>query len=135
MRLCSGRSQRASAPSAQSILAENAGVFWGLIKTRPYMRARLALGELLAAEGSPRKAINHFEGLLEVNPHDNQGVRYPLLSVYLRQRDLKGAQSLFSRYEHECGIVFLWGRVLERFLANDLTKARAAPGINILHLG
>ena len=106
--------------------AENAGEFWGLIETRPYMRARLALGELLASEGSPRKAIDHFEALLRLNPHDDQGVRDPLLSVYLRRRDVKGAQSLFSRYEHESGVVFLWGRVLERFLADDLTAARAA---------
>lgn len=102
----------------------NKGHFWGVIETRPYMRARLQLAELLRGGGLYSEAIRHYEGLLELNPNDNQGVRDVLLGCYLGIGDLNGARRLLQKYENDCSAVFAWGRTLERFLAGDSRGAQ-----------
>ncbi len=64
--------------------------------------------------------------MLELNPNDNQGVRDPLLGLYLTAGDLKGAGRLLKKYEDDALANFAWGRVLERFLAGDRAGAKAA---------
>ncbi len=56
--------------------------FWGALETRPYMRARLELAQCLWSLGEEEAAIDHCRSLLELNPNDNQGVRYVLCSYY-----------------------------------------------------
>ena len=53
-----------------------AGHFWGMLETRPYMRARLGLAQCLWALRRREQAIGHCRALLRLNPNDNQGVRY-----------------------------------------------------------
>jgi tetratricopeptide (TPR) repeat protein len=57
---------------------EHAGHFWGLVETRPYMRARFSLAEELDLEEQFDEAIAHYRDLIRLNPGDNQGVRRPL---------------------------------------------------------
>jgi len=102
---------------------ENAGWFWGLLETRPYMRARAQLAELLMDAGKVDEAIGHFEEMLELNPNDNQGLRYSLLGCYLEQENLEGAKQLFSQYPEEWTAMFAWGRVLASLLAGDESAA------------
>jgi tetratricopeptide (TPR) repeat protein len=96
---------------------ENKGHFWGILETRPYMRARHQFAQLLAASGRLADAAAHFEALLELNPNDNQGVRDELLCLYLLGRELEAGERLLSRYREEGSAVFLWGRVLHAFLS------------------
>ena len=113
---------------------ENKGYFWGILETRPYMRARLELADLQRSLGHYVQATAHYEALLELNPNDNQGVRDPLLGCYLATHNkLHAAGQLLQRYHQDAGAVFTWGRVLQRFLARDrggaaraLTTARRA---------
>jgi len=105
---------------------ENRGHFWGLLETRPYMRARAYLAELLLAEGRSGDATREYEELLGLNPNDNQGLRYPLLGCYLAAGNLAGVRRLFQEYEDEGSAMFTWARVLERYLAHDATGAAAA---------
>ncbi|RME40856.1 MAG: tetratricopeptide repeat protein [Planctomycetota bacterium] len=104
------------------------GEFWSFLETRPYMRARHALAGALMRIGDRRGAIKEMEGMLDLNPEDNQGVRYPLLGCYLEEGDLESARELFERYDEEWSAMFAWAKVLERFLAGDekgATKALA----------
>ncbi len=105
---------------------ENKGHFWGLIETRPYMRALEQLANLLRAEGFKLDAIKHYEKILALNPNDNQGVRDPLLGLYLATDDLEGARKLLKDYKEDASANFAWARVLERFLSSDPAGAVAA---------
>jgi tetratricopeptide (TPR) repeat protein len=107
---------------------ELAGAFWGFIETRPYMRARERLAEYLRAAGRPEEAIVEWEAMLQLNPGDNQGVRYALLPTLLTLGRLETVRKLFEAYsgEFEFNAVFAWGRVLERFLSDDLPGASTA---------
>jgi len=102
---------------------QNRGHFWGLTETRPYMRARHHLALELYNAGRIAEAIHHFEEMLQLNPSDNQGLRYSLLGHYLEAGDLDGARRLFKTYGDEPFAMFLWSRVLERYLSGDLIGA------------
>lgn len=62
----------------------DAGHFWGLTDTRPYMRARLGLASCLERLGRNEEALDHYRELLRLNPGDNQGVRYLYLPLLLK---------------------------------------------------
>jgi tetratricopeptide (TPR) repeat protein len=102
---------------------QNRGEFWGLLETRPYMRARHNLAHELYKEGRIAEAIHHYEEMLQLNPCDNQGLRYSLLGHYLEVDDLEGARRLLQTYGDEPLAMFLWARVLERYLSGDLFGA------------
>lgn len=102
------------------------GHFWGLIETRPYMRARQGLADCLWALRRKEDSIAHGEALLELNPEDNQGIRYGLLSRYLAVGDEAGATHLFQQYEHDSSAGFLWSRVLLDLRRGDQVAATQA---------
>ena len=115
--------QRGEQELGKKFFRENEGWFWGLLETRPYMRARCELAYLLRGEGRVDEAIGHWEEMLRLNPNDNQGVRYPLLGAYLQQGDLEGAGRLFAEYPEEHSAMFAWGRVLWEVLSENLKQA------------
>jgi tetratricopeptide (TPR) repeat protein len=124
-----------------SYIRENTGHFWGLIETRPWMRAMEQLAGVLRSQGIYLDAIRIYERMLELNPNDNQGVRDPLLGAYLAAGDVAAAGGLLKKYKNDGSANFAWGRVLERFLTGDpegasaaLAEARAANGHVELHL-
>jgi len=105
---------------------ENRGSFWGILETRPYMRVRLQLASLLARARRVEEAIGHYEEMLELNPGDNQGLRYPLMGHYLAAGRLDGARRLLKSYAGDANAIFAWGHVLERFLSDDIAGATTA---------
>jgi tetratricopeptide (TPR) repeat protein len=100
-----------------AFFAKNKGYFWGLLETRPYMRARMDLAQVLLSTGRAEEAVHHFEALLELNPNDNQGVHHVLLGCYPSRGNLAGAHRLLHDYQADSTAIFAWGRTLERFLA------------------
>jgi tetratricopeptide (TPR) repeat protein len=80
--------ERALGPDA---FQHNVGHFWGVLETRPYMRARLGLAHSLWTAGRRDEAVQHLQDMLRLNPGDNQGVRYTLAGFLLfldRDNDL-----------------------------------------------
>ena len=105
---------------------EARGHFWGILDTRPYMRARRELAMALLGESRFSEAAAEFAAMLELNPNDNQGVRDYLLGVYLALDDLDGAAGLYSQYPEDCSAVFAWGRVFLLILSGKRSEARKA---------
>src|SRR5690625_1611255 len=77
---------------------ENEGMFWGLIETRPYMRARFNYALQLAGIGKTAESIKHYERLLQLNDNDNQGVRDVLFATYLEVGRYQKAKELLDKY-------------------------------------
>jgi hypothetical protein len=67
----------------QRAFNEDVGHFWGLLETRPYMRARQGLAHSLWTAGRRDEAVQHLQDMLRLNPNDNQGIRYTLASFLL----------------------------------------------------
>ena len=112
----------------EDFFLEHMGRFWGTVSTRPYMRALQHLGELLVEAGRAEEAAAIFARMLELNPIDNQGMRYPLLGIHLGSRQPEKASALMSRFPDEEKFMasFAWARVLERWLSRNLEEAVAA---------
>ena len=82
------------------------GDFWGILETRPYIRARHAYIELLVALGKYKKAIEECEEMLELNRSDNTGSRYTLMGLYAHFENEVSAIRLYKKY-NECSVHML----------------------------
>ena len=103
------------------------GHFWGMLETRPYMRARAEIAGAYGEAGRLDDAVAEYEGMLELNPNDNQGNRYCLMGLYLRLDRLEAVHGLFEKYdEREFSAIWAWGYVLERLLAGAKDEAVSA---------
>jgi tetratricopeptide (TPR) repeat protein len=97
------------------VFAQEAGRFWGIVPTRPYMRARLGLAQTLEALDRGDEAIAHYRELLRLNEGDNQGVRYALLAALLAAGRDDEAQALIDRFGDEPTALWRYGRALAVF--------------------
>jgi tetratricopeptide (TPR) repeat protein len=105
--------------------AEDVGHFWGLIETRPYMRARAALAETLWALGRREEAVEHQRELLRLNPNDNQGVRYRQAEYLLALERYDELDELFAAYEDDAAAAFAYTKALAAFRRQgDTPQAR-----------
>ena len=71
---------------------KDAGHFWGILESRPYMRARAGLAQCLWISGLRQEAVTHYTGMLKLNPNDNQGIRYVLLPCLIELGQDKEAE-------------------------------------------
>ncbi|MFI5460491.1 MAG: DUF6930 domain-containing protein [Isosphaerales bacterium] len=90
--------ERALGPAA---FQNDVGHFWGLIETRPYMRAREGLASLLWTMGRRDEAIGHLQDMLRLNPNDNQGVRDTLAGWLLAKGSDKELVRLLEQYDED----------------------------------
>jgi len=74
---------------------------------------------LLWQTGRQQEAIDHYQAMLELNPNDNQGIRYELAGWLLARHDVKALKQLIRRYEDDNGTAWLYTRVLLAFREND----------------
>jgi len=97
-----------------------------LMETRPFMRAMAALAEALVdcGEYHIEKATAVHEEMLELNPNDNQGIRYGLLGCYLAAKRYYDAQQLIEANDEQ-STFFLWGQVLLDFATEGEDRAIA----------
>src|SRR6185437_10219062 len=78
-----------------------AGSFWGLLETRPFMRAKLGLADTLWTLGRRPEAVEQLEELLRLNPNDNQGVRYSLAAWLLNLDRDDDLERLLDRFDED----------------------------------
>ena len=104
--------ERAIGPEA---FKEYAGDFWGMLETRPYMRARAGLAEVLWLLGERQQAIGHLREMLRLNPNDNQGLRYILMDWLQDEGDDQALGELLHRYEGDYSAQWLYTNALWRY--------------------
>jgi len=105
---------------------DHVGHFWLLSETRPYMRARLQLVQVLVAQGQHETAISHMKDMLRLNPDDNQGVRWLLLEWYCNMNWLDKAMQLLDEYPDEDTPFMVLTRVCLQFQKSGPSDALEA---------
>jgi tetratricopeptide (TPR) repeat protein len=111
------------------IFTAEVGRFWGLVTTRPYMRARFGLAQCLETIGQIDEAIGHYRELLRLNPDDNQGVRYSLLTALLARSRDDDAGALLSQFRDDPSALWRFGHALWMFRREgDSPAARESLG-------
>lgn len=88
------------------------GGFWGILESRPYMRALYGLGLTLWRQGRIADAISIFERMLKLNPNDNQGVRYLMGPIHHQMGDLEEAANWYKRSADEPHNLYNYGLAL-----------------------
>jgi tetratricopeptide (TPR) repeat protein len=97
------------------VMQSQAGRFWGLASTRPYMRALFGLGQCLAAANQPEEAIRIYGELLRLNPQDNQGVRLFLFPALLESGRDADAGALLQQFAADSSAQWQYGWALWLF--------------------
>ena len=106
----------------KEIFQKEAGHFWGIVKTRPYMRARVGLAQCLWEMEKHEEAVGHYRDMLSLNPNDNQGIRYPLAACLLEMGETDALEELLGQYD-EPTAAWLYTRALVAFLRDGDTPA------------
>jgi len=101
--------------------------FWGDAKTRPFMRALEGLAMCCVEAGRADEGIAHYQRLLQLNPNDNQGVRYVLAGLLLEKGDDAAVGRLVRDYQDDAGPALAYAAALLRFRASgDSVASRRA---------
>ncbi|MBP7796846.1 MAG: hypothetical protein KA059_08750 [Elusimicrobiales bacterium] len=98
----------------EEMFKNNTGYFWGIIETRPYMRAKLGLAQCLWLSGRYDESLSNYYNILKLNPNDNQGVRY-LLAIYLAEiKKYDDLEKFLNSKEYKDDIMaeWLWTKLL-----------------------
>jgi tetratricopeptide (TPR) repeat protein len=109
---------------------EAVGHFWGILETRPYMRAREGLAHALRSAGRSDQAIDHLREMLRLNPNDNQGLRYSLVSWLLTLERDDEVETFLEQHEGAA-----WNAGFTRALIAFRRQGDTPEGRHLLRLG
>ena len=115
---------------------EGAGHFWGIVETRPYMRAREGLARVLWLLGEQQAALDHFKALLQLNPGDNQGIRYVLARRLLETCADEELGQLLDQYPDDAAATWAYSRALWLFRQRGVTQTAhaALQDLSLIHI-
>ena len=106
-------------------LAGYRGRVWDLRTARPYLRARLGLGQCLWEAGRREEAVEHFWELLRLNTADDQGVWSVLAACLLDLGRDEELRSLLETYRQPGTAAWNYARALLEFRnQGDTQEAR-----------
>lgn len=91
------------------------GEYWGVLETRPHMRARAGLAMELWRQSERAAAIAEVAELLRLNPNDNQGLRYALSDWLLAEHRDAEAAALHERYAGDASAAWAYAAALLSF--------------------
>ena len=97
------------------VFGASAGSFWGILGTRPYMRARAGPAGALLRLGDREGAVTHWRAMLKLNFNNSQGMRHLLAAELLRRGDMPALKRLLAAYKDEWSVVWLYTRALMAF--------------------
>lgn len=80
---------------------EMKGHFWGFHETRPFMSAKYEYAMFLRKAKKYEQSLRQFKELLELNPNDNQGVRFSYAPLLVQTGKYVAYQKLIKIYEEE----------------------------------
>jgi tetratricopeptide (TPR) repeat protein len=106
----------------EQFFEENAGEFWGILETRPYMRALAGLAQVSEGLGEVKKAIEYYRELLRLNPNDNQGNRFDFARALLKENADEELGELLEQYKDDATAAWLYTRALWIFRKEGPTR-------------
>jgi hypothetical protein len=109
-----------------------------IMETRPYMRARWGYAMVLDMLGWKKAALDEFQALLALNPHDNQGNRHQIARLLLGFDRDSEVEALLDQYPDESSAEFLYTRALLEFrkagasqAASDALRAALEENVHV----
>lgn len=97
---------------------------WGMLENRPFLRMYESLGSRHLELEEVEQARKIFEGIVAMNPSDNQGVRDTLCSCYFAKGNPESVLKLCSLYEDDGMPAIEYGRILARLKLGRTDEAK-----------
>ena len=91
------------------------GVCWLALETRPVMRALARLAMDLQGMDEIQEALSIYRHLMELNPNDNQGIRYQLVGCLYEAGCDEELEKLLAAYKGDPSAAFLYTKALHLF--------------------
>lgn len=98
------------------IFRDGEGHFWGIVETRPFMRALYGYAQTLWWLRDQETSVTLQEELLRLNPGDNQGMRYFHIHCLLELDRLDELEQLFEAYPDDAAATYLYPRALAAYM-------------------
>lgn len=98
-----------------AMFEEHFGEFWQIEETQPYMRALEAVARTNWDLGEREGAAMYFAEMLNLNPADEQGARYPLLWVSFERGDHETVRQLLEAFSGDPMAPMTFARALLAF--------------------
>jgi tetratricopeptide (TPR) repeat protein len=86
------------------------------------MRAREGLAACLWNLDRREEALSHYREMLRLNPNDNQGIRYTLLSCLLKEAQDQEAERLLQAYQDDAAAMWLYSAALLMFRQDGASR-------------
>ena len=102
---------------------ENIGYFWGMVETRPYMRARNHKITILMDLGRYSEAVEECEDMLKLCENDNLGIRYTLIGLYCLLERFDECKKLYDMFK-EYSAFMLFPMAIMYYKMGDYKKAK-----------
>lgn len=80
---------------------DSVGHFWGIIETRPYLRARSSRLRVYLLINKFDEAIEECEDIIRLNENDNMGIRYSLMNLYCHMNKFDKLDELYNKYPED----------------------------------
>ena len=108
------------------LFQEAAGSFWGVLETRPLMRAKFGVANTLWSLKRQAEAVEQVHEMLVLNPSDNQGVRYTLAAWLLQLNRDDDLARLLDHFADDGTAAWSYTRTLLAFRRHgDAPETRA----------
>lgn len=101
-------------------------IYWGDHDNRPLLRTFHAVGLEYMNENQHERAIEKFSFILNVNPGDNQGVRFLIPECLLFLGKYENLLLLSDRLNEFNSLEYLYAKVFAHFKLNNIEQARIA---------
>ncbi|WLR50649.1 SEC-C domain-containing protein [Bacillus tianshenii] len=105
----------------EAFFKEHKGDFYMQVSTRPYMRVKMNYAQQLYLLDDVEEALHQYEEMLMLNPNDNQGVRYLLLTAYLEEELFEEAERLLEAYDNDGMASFQYNRAYLHYQQHGIT--------------
>lgn len=102
---------------------DNMGHFWGIVETRPYMRARNRKITILMDLGRYTEAIKECEEMLKLCESDNLGIRYTLIGLYCILEKFEDSEKLYKKF-NEYSAFMIFPMAIMYFKKGDYKKSK-----------
>jgi tetratricopeptide (TPR) repeat protein len=97
---------------------------WSILENRPLLRTFHAIGLEYINERNYEDAVKKFEFILDVNPGDNQGVRFLIPECLMLLEKYEQFLQLDNKSEDRDSIEYSFARVLSHFKLQQFDKAK-----------
>lgn len=99
---------------------------WLWLENRPFLRAYHSMGLEFLKEENTEKATEYFKQILSWNPNDNQGIRYILADIYVKQEKWEKIIELCKKYPDDAGPSITYSNALALFKTGKKNEAEKA---------